>query len=381
MDQSLFLRALRREPVSRPPIWMMRQAGRYMSEYREVRQKVSFLELCKRPDLAAEVMLTAVRRLGVDAAILFADLLPILEPMGLHLEFTAGEGPVLSNPIRTATDLKRLVALDATTVHQLDFVFEAVRLTQAGLRAEYGPTGSTSSKPLIGFAGAPFTLASYAIEGGGSRNYIHTKRLMYSDPSAWHELLTRIASSVVHYLNAQIDAGADAVQLFDSWVGCLNPTDYRDYVAPHVQTILQNLRPTTPIIYFAAGNPALLPVVRSVVMPQQTKDTFTVTRTAESAILPNQSIVAESPRCVGVDWRVDLSAASDIVGPELAIQGNLDPTILLTTPEIVRRETRRLLDRMGTRPGWIFNLGHGILPDTPVENVLACVETVQAYHV
>ncbi|MDD3468617.1 MAG: uroporphyrinogen decarboxylase [Thermoguttaceae bacterium] len=365
MSQPLFLRALRREPVSRPPIWMMRQAGRYMAEYREVRHAVSFLELCKRPDLAAEVMLTAVRRLGVDAAILFADLLPILEPMGLNLTFTAGEGPVLSNPIRTATDLNRLTALDATTVHQLDFVFEAVQLTQAGLRAEYGPSGSDSAKPLIGFAGAPFTLASYAIEGGGSRNYIHTKRLMYSEPHAWYELLDRIARSVVHYLNAQIDAGADAVQIFDSWVGCLNPSDYRDYVAPHVRTVLNGLRSGTPIIYFAAGNPALLPAVRSV---------------CRSRIARSDSTPFTTPLCVGVDWRIELTEASALVGPELAIQGNLDPTILLTTPEIIRRETQRLLDRMATRPGWIFNLGHGILPETPVENVLACIETVRVYH-
>jgi uroporphyrinogen decarboxylase len=336
-DNSLFLRACRREPVERTPIWLMRQAGRYLPEYREIRAKTTFLELCKNPDLCAEVMLTSVERLGVDAAIIFSDLLPILEPMGFRLEFAAGEGPVIHNPVREAADVDRALELDS--LDSLDFVFETVRKTRAGL---------PSHLPVIGFAGAPFTLASYAIEGGGSRNYAHTKALMYRDPGAWDALAGRLARAVARYLNAQIAAGAQAVQLFDSWVGCLGVDDYRRFVAPYSRAVISALSPGAPVIHFAAGNPALL------------------------------SAVAEAGGdVIGVDWRIPLDEAWRIVGDDRAVQGNLDPVVLLGAEAEVRRRASSLLRSVAGRPGHIFNLGHGVLPQTPVENVLALIATVK----
>src|SRR6187200_2258016 len=231
------MRACRREAVPFTPIWLMRQAGRYMPEYREVRARTDFLELCKTPELAAEVTVTAVERLGVDAAIIFADILLILEPMGVDLEYAAGEGPVIHNPVREAADVDRIVELES--VDALSFVMETVRRTRAGLPAEI---------PVIGFAGAPFTLASYAIEGGSSRNYLHTKTLMFRDESAWRALMEKLARSVARYLNAQIAAGAQAVQLFASWVGCLSPADYRRYVLPYMKQMLAAISPGVPVI-------------------------------------------------------------------------------------------------------------------------------------
>ena len=246
---SLFLKACRGEPVERTPIWLMRQAGRYMNEYREVRAKTTFLDLCKNPDLCAEVAITAMNRLGVDAAIIFSDLLPILEPMGIDLEYAKGEGPVIHNPIREAPDVDRVVELES--VDALHFVMETVRITRQQM---------PSHLPLIGFAGAPFTLASYTIEGGGSRSYLHTKTLMYRDPGAWDELMSRLVRGVTIYLNAQIAAGVQAVQIFDSWAGCLSPDDYRRYVLPHSQTLIAGVTRGTPVIHFATGNPALYPL-------------------------------------------------------------------------------------------------------------------------
>ncbi len=251
-DDGPFMRACRRQPVQRTPIWLMRQAGRYMAEYRAVREKVSFLELCKDPAQCAEVMVTAVAKLGVDAAIIFSDLLPILEPLGLELEFTKGDGPAIRNPIREARDLDRLRELE--TLESLDFVMQTVKLTRAEISA---------SIPVIGFAGAPFTLASYAIEGGGSRNYLHTKSLMYRDEGAWDALMGRLSRAVARYLTGQIAAGAQAVQLFDSWVGCLGVDDYRRYVLPYTKAIIDALPRGVPVINFATGNPALAAVVRS----------------------------------------------------------------------------------------------------------------------
>ena len=348
MENSLLMRAIRRETTPRPPVWLMRQAGRYMAEYREVRRRTPFLELCRSPVLAAEVMVTAVDRIGVDAAILFADLLPMLQPMGLSLEYVSGDGPRLDPPVREAADVDRIRSLDERSIHELGFVFEAVRLTRIGLDSlGRGPI------PLIGFAGAPFTLASYAIEGGGSRNFAATKRLMRSDPGMWNELLGKIAESVVHYLNGQIDAGAQIVQLFDSWVGALSPDDYRTFVFPHLRTVFAGIRPTAPVIYFAAGNPSLLPTVRE--------------------LCPLRS----APLGVGIDWRVPLAEVAAILGPDVAIQGNLDPTVLLAPEKVVRHETRRLVDTMTGRLGYIFNLGHGILPETPLKSVIACVDEVK----
>lgn len=337
--QSPFMKAARREPTERVPIWLMRQAGRYMAEYRAIRQRMSFLELCKNPALCAEVMLMAVERLGVDAAIIFADLLPILEPMGLALEFTAGEGPVIHNPIREPADVRRVRELDDLST--LEFVFDTVRLTRAGLADEI---------PLIGFAGAPFTLASYAIEGGASPHYRRTKMLMYRDRGAWDALLDRFARGIAGYLNAQIAAGAQAVQVFDSWAGCLGPEDYRRYVLPHSRTLFARLTPDVPAIHFATGNPALLPLLSEA-----------------------------GGQVIGVDWRVGLDDAWQAIGPHKAVQGNLDPVVLLTNPDEIHRRAHEILAQVGGRPGHIFNLGHGVLPQTPVENALALVDAVHAW--
>lgn len=333
----LLLRACRLEPVERTPVWLMRQAGRYLPEYRAIRDTVGFLELCKTPRLAAEVMLATVGRLGVDAAIIFSDLLPILEPMGLDLEFAHGEGPVIHNPVRTAADVARVRELD--DLDSLGFVMDTVRATRAGLDA---------SIPVIGFAGAPFTLAGYCIEGGTSRAWLHTKSLMYTHESAWHDLMARIARAVSRYLLAQVEAGAEVVQLFDSWVGCLSPDDYRRYVLPHSRAALAAVAAHVPTIHFATGNPALLPLLRE----------------AGGSV-------------IGIDWRIDLDEAWRTVGHDRAVQGNLDPAILLTDRDTVRRRTAEVLARAGGRPGHIFNLGHGILPGTPVENVLELIATVK----
>jgi uroporphyrinogen decarboxylase len=307
-----------------------------MAEYREVRAKTTFLELCKNPALCSEVMCTAVRRLGVDAAIIFSDLLPILEPMGLDLEFARGEGPVIHNPVREAADVDRVLELES--VDSLDFVTETVRQTRRDLPAHI---------PLIGFAGAPFTLASYVIEGGSSRNYLHTKTLMYRDAGAWQALMERFARAVTRYLNAQIAAGAQCVQLFDSWVGCLGPDDYRIYVLPYVRAILAGITPGVPVIHFAAGNPALLPLIAE----------------CGSAV-------------IGVDWRVRLDEAWQTVGHDTAVQGNLDPCALLAYRHEIRRRAKAVLDQAAGRAGHIFNLGHGVLQQTPVENAIALVDAV-----
>lgn len=337
-SRALFLRACRREPVERTPIWLMRQAGRYLPEYRAVRGRVGFLELCKTPSLAAEVMLSTVDRLGVDAAIIFSDLLPILEPMGMDLEFAAGEGPVIHNPIREARDVDRLREL--SDPGSIGFVFECVRATRAGLSDEI---------PVIGFAGAPFTLAGYCIEGGTSKAWLHTKSLMYRDPGAWHALLDRLARAVSRSLVGQIEAGAQCVQLFDSWVGCLGPDDYRRFVLPHSRTAIEAAAARAPVIHFATGNPALLPLLAE----------------AGAAV-------------VGVDWRIGLSAAWEAIGHDRAIQGNLDPAVLLGDRQTVRTRARDVLAEAGGRPGHIFNLGHGVHPQTPVENVLELIATVKA---
>jgi len=332
-----FMKACRREEVPYTPIWLMRQAGRYMSEYREVRAKTTFLELCKNPPLCSEVMCTAVERLGVDAAIIFSDLLPILEPMGLDLSFVAGDGPKIGNPVREASDVNRVVALE--NVDSLHYVVETVAHTRNDL---------PESIPLIGFAGAPFTLASYAIEGGSSRSFLHTKTLMYREPSAWHDLMQRLSHSITIYLNAQIAAGAQAVQLFDSWVGCLGPDDYRQYVLPHVQKIASELTPGAPLIHFGTGNPMLLPMM------------------AEAG-----------GDVIGVDWRIDLAEAWKTVGHDRAVQGNLDPLTLLADRETIAERATKVLDAAAGRPGHIFNLGHGVLQQTPVENVRYLVDFVR----
>jgi uroporphyrinogen decarboxylase len=333
---SPFLRACRREPTPFTPVWLMRQAGRYMAEYRAVREKTTFLELCKNPQLSSEVMCTAVERLGVDAAIIFSDLLPILEPMGLELEFAAGEGPVIHNPVRESEDVDRVLELES--VDALRFVFETVTQTRRDLPEHI---------PLIGFAGAPFTLASYAIEGGSSRSFLHTKTLMYRAPAAWRELMERLSRTITRYLNGQIAAGAQAVQLFDSWVGCLSPGDYREFVLPHVRLIAAGLTKGAPLIHFGTGNPALLPLM------------------AEAG-----------GDVIGLDWRVDLADGWKTVGYDLAVQGNMDPAVLLADRDDIALQAKAVLDAAAGRPGHIFNLGHGVLQQTPVDNVRALVEIV-----
>jgi uroporphyrinogen decarboxylase len=314
----------------------MRQAGRYMPEYRDVRARTSFLELCKTPSLATEVTVTAAERLGVDAAIIFADILLILEPMGIELEFAEGEGPVIHNPVRTGLDVDRL--REVGDVQSLGFVFEAVRLTRRALKPNI---------PLIGFSGAPFTLASYIIEGGGSKNYVNTKSLMYDDSGAWHAMMSLIARALIKYLNAQIEAGAQAVQLFDSWVGCLSPDDYRQFVLPHTREVIQGIQSGVPVIHFGTGTGSLLELMR-----------------------------AAGGNVIGLDWRVQLDHGWNRIGVDMAVMGNLDPVALFASPNMIRSKAKQILDQAAGRPGHIFNLGHGILPETPVENVIALVDMV-----
>jgi uroporphyrinogen decarboxylase len=336
LRESPFLKACRREPTDLTPVWLMRQAGRYMPEYREVRSNVSFLELCKNPALATEVTVTAAERLGVDAAILFADILLILEPLGFDLEFAKGEGPVIHNPIREAGDVDRVRRM--TDVEPLDYVMRAVSSIRAALR----PT-----MPLIGFAGAPYTLACYAIEGGGSRHFEKAKAFMYRDPGAWDELMTILVDATVLYLNAQAAAGAQALQLFDSWVGGLGPDDYRRFVQPHMRRLFAGLDRSVPSIHFGTDTATLLELQRDA-----------------------------GGDVIGLDWRVDLAQGWARLGPSVAIQGNLDPAVLFAPFAEVERQTNRILDLAANRPGHIFNLGHGIMPHTPVDNVLRLIELV-----
>ncbi|MCE5269133.1 MAG: uroporphyrinogen decarboxylase, partial [Planctomycetaceae bacterium] len=313
---SPLMKAARREPTPKTPIWLMRQAGRYLPEYRKLRQHTSFLDLCKNPDLCAETAVSTVERLGVDAAILFSDLLLILEPMGLRLEFSPGDGPKLENAIHGPTEADRLLELES--IEPLDFVIEAVRKTRAGLN---------SAVPLIGFAGAPFTLAAYAIEGGASRDYRRTKTLMYSDTGAWDALMGRLARAVTLYLNAQLDAGAQLVQLFDSWAGCLGADDYRRYVLPHTRSVIESLPAGAPVIHFVTGNPMLLPLMSEAFGKKK------------------------RPAVIGVDWRIRLDDAWRAVGPDRAVQGNLDPVVLLSDPLEIRRRVKEVLRQAGGRAG------------------------------
>ncbi|MCC6574464.1 MAG: uroporphyrinogen decarboxylase [Planctomycetes bacterium] len=339
MDERLlnsrFLKACRGEATDVTPIWLMRQAGRYMPEYQAVRGKHSFLELCKKPELACEVTVTAQKRLGVDAAILFADLLPILETMGLELKYLEGEGPKLTPAVR---DGKAIDALREPDPRQsMPFVYDAIKMIRAALPPDI---------PLIGFAGAPFTLAAYAIEGEGSRNFIHTKTLMYSDPGAWHALMAKLSRVVAAYLLAQIDAGVQAVQLFDSWVGTLSPADYREFVQPYSRQVLQAVGEAVPKIHFGVGTSTLLPMM------------------AEAG-----------GDVIGLDWHTPIAPAWKQLGVK-AVQGNLDPIVLFADRDTVKRKARQVLDDAGGKPGHIFNLGHGILPRTPVDNVVALVDYV-----
>jgi uroporphyrinogen decarboxylase len=307
-----------------------------MAEYRRLRATHSILEMCKTPELAAQVTLQPIDRFPLDAAIIFADILLPLEAMGLHLEFAEGEGPVIHNPVRNRAAVEQLKPIDGD---ELRYVAEAVSLTRRLLGGRV---------PLIGFAGAPFTLASYAIEGGGSRNYILTKQLMYREPEAWHRLMDKLARVVTGYLRRQIQAGAQAVQLFDSWVGCLSAGDYAEYVMPHVHLIFEGLKHEgVPLIHFGTGTAAILNFMR--------KAGGTV---------------------VGIDWRVPLDEAWATLGHDIAVQGNLDPVALFAPIHEIERRVEDILKRAAGRPGHVFNLGHGILPQTPVDHVAATIEMV-----
>ena len=335
-ETPLLLRAARRQPTAATPVWLMRQAGRYLPEYRALRERHGFLELCRTPAAAAEVTLQPVRRFAVDAAILFADILLIVEPLDVGLEFARGEGPVIHRPVRSEADVARLKPIDVES--SVGSVFETVRLVRRAL---------SPSVALIGFAGAPFTVASYIVEGGASRYFVHTKWLMYEAPAAWHRLLEVLADATATYLNGQIDAGAQAVQLFDSWVGALAPDDYRAYVLPHTRSVIRALRPGVPVIHFGTGTATLLPLMREA-----------------------------GGDVIGLDWRVDLDRGWDAVGHEVGVQGNLDPALLLAKPAVFRERVKAILARAGGRPGHIFNLGHGVHQATPVEHVQALVEMV-----
>jgi len=352
-----FLRACRREAVDRTPVWFMRQAGRYMPEYRAVRERHSLLEIVKTPELAVEVTLQPINVFELDAAIIFADLLPPLEGMGLHLTYEKGEGPVIHNPLRTPADIAALRVPDAREC--VGYTLEAIRLAKHEL---------ADRVPLIGFAGSPFTLASYAIEGGGSRDYRRTKQLMHREPDSWHMLMSKLSAMVSDYALAQIAAGADAVQIFDSWAGALAPDDYAEYVLPYVQLVIASIRdqgsevgdqhglptpdrrPLTPVIYFGTDMSGMLPLLRQT-----------------------------GADVIGVDWRIQLDDAWAQLGAGLAVQGNLDPlTLFAPWPRIEQRATA-ILDRAAGRPGHIFNLGHGIMTETPVENVARLAEFVHEY--
>jgi uroporphyrinogen decarboxylase len=334
---SRFLRACAGLPVDATPVWFMRQAGRYMPEYRRIREKFSLLEIVERPEIAAEVTLQPVQALGVDAAILFADILLPIIPMGLKLEFAKGEGPLIHNPIHGIGDVNRLRRLDSRT--ELGHVMETIHLLRGELPAEV---------PLIGFAGAPFTLACYMIEGSGSRDYRHAKSLMLSQPKTWQALMEKISEALVDYLLAQIDAGAQAVQLFDSWVGALSPADYVTYVQPYSSLVLQTVAKTgVPVIHFGTGTTSLL-----------------------------EHMQAAGGTVIGLDWRVPLDDARRRLGWNQPVQGNLDPVDLFTPLPVLQQRVEDVLHRAGGQPGHIFNLGHGILQHTPVENVRAIVELV-----
>jgi len=323
-----FLRACRREPVDMTPVWFMRQAGRYMASYRAIRDHHTLLDICRNPELAAQVTLQPVKEIEVDAAILFSDLLLPLEPMGIPFDFVKGEGPVIDPPVRTVARIDSLRRFEPR--ESLAHVLDTIRLLRTQLDV-----------PLIGFAGAPFTLASYAIEGGPSSNYARTKALMYGEPEAWHRLADTFASIVADYLAAQIEAGAQAVQVFDSWVGALSASDYREFVLPHTQKIFATVQPLgVPSLHFGTGTTTILAEMREV-----------------------------GGDVIGLDWRIPLDEGWAEVGDDRAVQGNLDPTLLLGPVERMLRGAHDVLQRAGGRPGHIFNLGHGILPSTDLEHV------------
>ncbi|HTM87362.1 MAG TPA: uroporphyrinogen decarboxylase [Terriglobales bacterium] len=334
---SAFVRACKAQAAPFTPVWFMRQAGRYMAEYRAVRKHHSLLEICKKPELAAEVTITAAEALGVDAAIIFADLLLPFEVMGMRFHFASGEGPVIEAPLRHAEDIGRLRTDGAGG---LAYVAEAVQR----VARHFG-----EKLPVIGFCGAPFTLASYMIEGGGSRNYVHTKKMMYSSAGAWDELMKKLVAVTSQYAVEQVEAGADTIQIFDSWVGCLSVEDYRRYVLAHVSDLVKRLQKTgVPIIYFGTDSATLLTAMKET-----------------------------GAEVIGLDWRIPLDDGWRLMNFRGAVQGNLDPVVLFADWKEIELRAQDILRRAAGRPGHIFNLGHGILPETPVDNVKRLGEYVQ----
>jgi len=333
-----FLKACRSEKADCTPVWFMRQAGRYMKAYRSIREKCSLMEMFKTPELAAEITLQPVHAFAVDAAIIFADILLPLEAMGVHFEFAPG--PVIHNPVRTAADIDALRVADPEA--DLSYVLKALRIVRAEIDGKV---------PLIGFAGAPFTLASYAIEGGSSSNYFLTKSMMYRDPGAWDLMMDRFSQTVLAFLKSQVRAGAQVVQLFDSWIGCLSPSDYREFVLPHNRKIFDALsKDGIPAIHFGTGTAGLLPLL------------------AEAG-----------GDIIGVDWRVSLDAAWQCIGTGAGVQGNLDPAALLAPLPVLKRKAADVLEEAGGRPGHVFNLGHGIHLSTPEDSVKALADFVHEY--
>jgi len=337
--QSRFVKACKSQSVDRTPVWFMRQAGRYMAEYRAVRKQYSLIEICKKPEVAAEVTITAAEALGVDAAIIFADLLLPLEVMGLPFHFSAGEGPVIEKPLREKAHIE---ALRTDRAADLGYVSEAVKLVVK----HFG-----SHLPVIGFCGAPFTLASYMIEGGGSRNYVHAKKMMYSSPAVWDELLRKLVVVTSAYAAEQVRAGADTIQIFDSWVGCLSVEDYRRYVLPRTTELVKSVQTTgVPVIYFGTDSATML-----------------------------SSMSETGAEVIGLDWRIPLDDGWKAVGTKHAVQGNLDPVLLFAEWKELKLRAADILRRAAGRSGHIFNLGHGILPETPVDNVKALARFVQEH--
>ncbi len=341
LENSRFMRACRRETVDATPIWLMRQAGRYMVEYRELRKTYGILDIIKTPELARDVTMQPINAFDLDSAIIFADILPPLEGMGLNLEFVKGEGPVLHNPVRTASDVEALAVPDPR--ESLWFTLDAIKLTRETL----DPMGI----PIIGFSGAPFTLAAYAVEGGGSKNHEHVKAMMMGEPQAWDAFMTKLAEVVGNYMLAQAEAGAQVLQLFDSWVGQLAPNDYRERVAPYSKRAIEIAGAAgVPIIHFGTNTNGMLEEIRDV-----------------------------GGDVIGVDWRIDIDKAAARLGDGVAVQGNLDPVALFAPWDELEGRAKDILDRMKGRPGHIFNLGHGILPTTPVDNVKRLCEFVHEY--
>ena len=339
MEEHPFLMACRRERTPYTPIWLMRQAGRYMKEYRALRKKYSFLEMCKNPELAAKVTLQPIEKFKLDAAIIFSDILIPLEPMGVEFEFAKGEGPVFHHPLRERKDVERLRLIEPE--EEIPFLMKAIRIVRKELEGKV---------PLIGFSGAPFTLASYIIEGGHSNNYVLTKSLMYQDRPTWDALMEKISEVLIRYLNAQIRWGVQSVQIFDSWVGCLTPSDYEEYVLPYSKKVIEGVGKSVPLVHFATSNSTLLELMKRA-----------------------------GGDVIGVDWRVNIGEAWARLGYDVAIQGNLDPVILFGPVDLIEKNVKKILDSVGGRPGHIFNLGHGILPTTPPDHVTALIEAVHQY--